>query len=633
MLSSTINKIYKMACYFYKLASTKAADLLSSEDKVQAASILEVSVSASRDEIRKAYLKKVRECHPDINTSAGADDMMKLINAAYTVMSTVMSDAYSPEIVPQSPFGDIDYPSYEDIAKMRDEMGREAFNKKYPGWVGELQGELGLKKYNEIYEGYDPDYNPGDDLQLQANLDQLWESAYSIIFDSIDLSKIEDKIVSMSMSNEEKKSLLDLNNTDYETLKSGLERLGGEVKIDSMPVEKTSPISKLSNKDLKRLKGQALQNALDDIIKRKEYKFSECISLQDILKYTYKYVKVLEPEIHFSKRQIYDIVYSDNFRDFIHAQNTEYYRNSSRRLLTKYNLDSKTDRVKNKGLASNLVNYFKSLGYDTYNFIGIEKIFEKFKIFNPEKYEDLINIANPIYYGVDDIHNLNKQSYDILKSATRPIAISDDLIKNLTEIVKKQLFSVFKSNGSLKIPNHVIGSLTFSEHDVKGEKIIVQLILRGHSSEDQNRSKEIILGAIHTTHNDKKVIIIKINEDIGKEDLFDALSAGRLELDIRDNLVHELTHAKDIGKEIAYGDPQIGYNRPDEVRAYMGELSRFHLKKIRGLMASGMSSREAFDKSISEDDVLKDIEPYLTDKNKRILLKGIWTYIVENIQD
>ena len=631
MLSSTINKIYKMACYFYKLASTKAADLLSSKDKAQAALILGISVDASKEHIKKAYLTKVRECHPDRNKSAGADDMMKLINAAYTVMSTVMSDAYSPEIVPQSPSGDIDYPSYEDIAEMRREMGIEAFDKKYPGWLGELRHEMGLEEYNKTFEGYDHKYNPGDDLQLQENLEQLWNSAYSTISDSIDLSKIENKIE--SMSNEEKKSLLDLNNTDYETLKSGLERLGGEVKIDSMPVEKTSPISKLSNKDLKRLKGQALQNALDDIIKRKEYKFSECISLQDILKYTYKYVKVLEPEIHFSEIQIHDVVYSDNFRDFIHAQNTEYYINSSRRLLTKYNLDSKTDRVKNMVLASNLVNYFKSLGYDTYKFIGIEEIFEKFKIFNPEEYEHLINIANPIYYGVDDIHNLNKQSYDILKSATRPIAISDDLIKNLTEIVKKQLFSVFESNGSLKIPNHVIGSLTFSEHNVKGEKIIVQLILRGQPIEDQNRSKEIILGAIHKTHNDKKVILIKINEDIGKKDLFDAFYAGRLELDIRDNLVHELTHAKDIGKEIAYGDPQIDYNLPDEVRAHMGELSRFHLEKIRDLMASGMSFREAFDKSISEDDVLKDIEPYLTDKNKRILLKGIWTYIVENIQD
>lgn len=630
MLSSTINKIYKMACYFYKLASTKAADLLSSKDKAQAALILGISVDASKEHIKKAYLTKVRECHPDRDKSAGADDMMKLINAAYTVMSTVMSDAYSPEIVPQSPFGDIDYPSYEDIAEMRRGMGREAFDKKYPGWLGELRSEMGLEEYNKTFEGYDAKYKSEDDLQLQANLDQLWESAYSIIFDSIDIHNIEDKIE--SMSNEEKKSLLDLNNTDYETLKSGLERLGGEVKIDSMPVEKTSPISKLSNKDLKRLKGQALQNALDYIIKRKEYEFSECISLQDILKYTYKYVKVLEPGIHFSKRQIYDIVYSDDFRNFIHDQNTKYYRNSSKHLLTKDNLDSRTDRGKNMVLAGNLVDYFKSLGYDTYNF-GIEKIFEKFKIFNPEEYEHLIDIANPIYYGVDDIHNLNKQSYDILKSATRPIAISDDLIKNLTEIVKKQLFSVFESNGSLKIPNHVIGSLTFSEHDVKGKKIIVQLILRGQPSEDQNRSKEIILGAIHKTHNDKKAILIKINEDIGKKDLFDALSAGRLELDIRDNLVHELTHAKDIGKEIAYGDPQIGYNLPGEVRAYMGELSRFHLKKIRDLMASGMSFREAFDKSISEDNVLKDIELHLTDKNKRILLKGIWTYIVENIQD
>jgi curved DNA-binding protein CbpA len=398
MLSSTIKKIYKMACYFNKLASS--SDLLRSGNKEEACRILEVPISASKEEIKKSYIKKVLKWHPDKNKSPEANDMMKLINAAYTVMSN--ANAYSSGVTAQNPppVGDQEpvdeQPSYEDIAKIREEMGREAFDAQYPGWLGELRSEMGLTEYNSIFEGYDPNYDPENDPQFQSNLNQLWERAYQIISDCIDLSEIEDNIE--SMSRDTKISLLDLNNADYEKLKLTLEKLGGKIEIDSMPVEKNSPLYKLSNKDLKRLKTEALQNALNNIIKFNDYEFTECISLEDILKYPSKYTKVLNTSIHFSQKQIYDVVYSVNFRNFIHAENTKYYINSSKQLIANKNLDKSSDIVKNRVLAGNLINYFKSLGYDTYNF-GIEKIFDKFKQFSPEEYEHLISIANPIYYA------------------------------------------------------------------------------------------------------------------------------------------------------------------------------------------------------------------------------------------
>lgn len=49
--------------------------------------VLGVSQSASQDEIKKAYRKKAREFHPDVNTAAGAEDKFKEVQEAYDVLS------------------------------------------------------------------------------------------------------------------------------------------------------------------------------------------------------------------------------------------------------------------------------------------------------------------------------------------------------------------------------------------------------------------------------------------------------------------------------------------------------------------------------------------------------------------
>ena len=49
--------------------------------------ILGVSRDATEDEIKKAFRKKARELHPDINKAPDAEDRFKELNEAYDVLS------------------------------------------------------------------------------------------------------------------------------------------------------------------------------------------------------------------------------------------------------------------------------------------------------------------------------------------------------------------------------------------------------------------------------------------------------------------------------------------------------------------------------------------------------------------
>lgn len=49
--------------------------------------ILGVERDASKDELKKAYRRKARQYHPDVNNESGADDLFKEINEAYEVLS------------------------------------------------------------------------------------------------------------------------------------------------------------------------------------------------------------------------------------------------------------------------------------------------------------------------------------------------------------------------------------------------------------------------------------------------------------------------------------------------------------------------------------------------------------------
>jgi len=55
--------------------------------------VLGVDEEASSKEIRKAFLEKVRECHPDRHTEAEAETRMKEVTSSYSVLSDPQSRA------------------------------------------------------------------------------------------------------------------------------------------------------------------------------------------------------------------------------------------------------------------------------------------------------------------------------------------------------------------------------------------------------------------------------------------------------------------------------------------------------------------------------------------------------------
>jgi hypothetical protein len=255
---------------------------------------------------------------------------------------------------------------------------------------------MGLDAYNRIFEGYDPNYNPEDDPDVERNLDRIWEIASETISDAIDLTNVEDKIESMSL--EDKILLLDLINSDYETIKNGLEKLGAIISLDTIPMNRGSAVSKLTNKQFNKLKREILEEKLKNLLSQNSHEFAELIHLEDIIKYPIKYRRFLDKGIHFSIKQIMKVVYSDEFRNFIAKANKIRYNNFHPSFKIKLDISKEEDKRIFRILTGYLTDYYKSLGYHSFNFSGLEKIFEKLKTFKPLEYEHLLEIANPINY-------------------------------------------------------------------------------------------------------------------------------------------------------------------------------------------------------------------------------------------
>lgn len=175
------------------LISLAAQGLVNS--KYQALSILGLQGDPLEEDINKAFKEKAKMHHPD--KPGGDAETMKMLIAArdflleYKDSNNKEHPINTPDI-DNIPLYDL---SYEDIADMRKEMGRDAFEKKYPGWTNELKHEMGLDAWNKTFEGYNPKSDIYHENEKYENMmDSLYESAYDCAYELFQLGMEEGKI-------------------------------------------------------------------------------------------------------------------------------------------------------------------------------------------------------------------------------------------------------------------------------------------------------------------------------------------------------------------------------------------------------------------------------------------------------
>jgi len=201
--------ILKAASYYFLIALGM--------DKDTALRLLNLPENFSAEDLKKTYKQKAFELHPDRNPSPTANKDLLEVNEAYQTLTNLPKEIELEE----DP-----YPSYEEIAQMRKDMGREEFNKRFPDWEMELKSEMGLDEYNRIFEGYDPHYEPSYEDQQR-----LWDSIEGLAGDEADniinLAKENNDLNLYSNVNDLIKKYL---NKDLSIFKNHSERVVSEFK-------------------------------------------------------------------------------------------------------------------------------------------------------------------------------------------------------------------------------------------------------------------------------------------------------------------------------------------------------------------------------------------------------------------
>lgn len=144
----------------------------------------------------------------------------------------------------------------------------------------------------------------------------------------------------------------------------------------------------------------------------------------------------------------------------------------------------------------------------------------------------------------------------------------------------------------------------------------------------------VVSGGIGKTRSGQTAIVIHFNGSEDAEAIHkSAAGSDLIANEIYKVLIHEVTHAADIlgkgyglSEEEAQAKPEVYYNDPSEIRAYLQEILeelenriKYYPKFVTMFKGRGKGLMNLMNMSST----WKELEPYLTESNKRLILKSV----------
>jgi len=228
----------------------------------------------------------------------------------------------------------------------------------------------------------------------------------------------------------------------------------------------------------------------------------------------------------------------------------------------------------------------------------------------------------------------------VSRVATRPIQIDRASAQKSVDRLMWAIEYTFKEN-----PDGALGtSFEFLDEtnirDVSGKDVKVRVLYYAKKTSSGNF---VTGGDFKILKNTGEIALsIILNANYG---LFDILSyKTQREGDVLRILMHELSHAADVFDTqpsvktlVGEGEPGIMdknfyYNHPGEVRAYMRGIFEDIRKSLPGALAK-YPLNDAVKKLLPISDTWKQVREYLTEANKRLVLKGVYQAVEDYVDE
>lgn len=218
-----------------------------------------------------------------------------------------------------------------------------------------------------------------------------------------------------------------------------------------------------------------------------------------------------------------------------------------------------------------------------------------------------------------------------LRYAARPIRLPTREIKTLAKKLAQRLYRY-----GLPKPGRVIAQEDLPLTNVMGHEVVVEVLLTGTPGRNIDPfSSELLNGGFLKRRPEGPVMRVFVNPHLDPR-TFEMRPRRITESELYRILAHELTHAADIwsGKG-SVGDPSAStsdfkkhhHNHPAEVKALMRDVVTGIGPTVQEYMDDfGMDFNTALREAL-KDTEWPDIEPYLTSRNKKTILKGVYTHL------